>query len=137
MQAAMNTVRTQQGVTLIELMITIAVLAVLASIAIPAYQGYIVTGKKSECFNEIAAIQLAQEEFFLENNQYYAGSLTYSLNTLVTASGGLYRNNTTAAQRNCSYVVATTGGAANSGYTLTVTGTNELATEGTLKSVTK
>jgi type IV pilus assembly protein PilE len=137
MEPVMKTKRTQTGVTLIELMVTIAVLAVVASIAIPAYTGYIKTAQKGECLHEVAAIQLALEEFFLENNEYFSGTLSYTSTSLISNSGGYYKNSSSAAERNCVYDVATTGGTAKSGYVLTVSGTNKLAGEGYIKTITK
>lgn len=55
---------TNKGFTLIELMITIAILAIISTIAIPAYTGYIKTAKLAEAHNNIAALRIAQEEFF-------------------------------------------------------------------------
>jgi len=127
----------QKGITLIELMVTIAILAVIASIAIPAYTGYITTAKKSECLNEMAAIKLAEEEFYLENNTYYAGKRENGTNTLQSASSGLYKG-TYAAGDNCKYEVAACGtGTIASCYTLTATGINDLASPAWTETFTK
>ncbi|WP_360680751.1 prepilin-type N-terminal cleavage/methylation domain-containing protein, partial [Nonomuraea sp. NPDC050404] len=49
----------QQGFTLIELMIVIAILGILIAIALPAYQDYTVRTKNAECLNASAAAKLA------------------------------------------------------------------------------
>lgn len=58
----MNTIRKQSGFTLIELMIVIAILAILLAIAIPAYQDYSIRAKVSECVNLAASAKLAVSE---------------------------------------------------------------------------
>ena len=88
----MKTSSTQNGFSLIELMVTLAILGVLTAIAIPAYNGYITTAKMSEAQNNLAALRLAEEENFLENNSYFTGTDTADLasnsNGLWSASKG-------------------------------------------------
>jgi type IV pilus assembly protein PilE len=64
----------QTGFTLLELMITLAVLSIIAAIAVPTYLGYIEEGRMSSVRGNVEPLRLALEDFFLENNTYATGS---------------------------------------------------------------
>ncbi len=55
----------QQGFTLIELMIVVAIIGILAAIAIPAYQDYTIRAQVSEGLNLAAAAKAAVAETYL------------------------------------------------------------------------
>ena len=56
--------KTQQGFTLIELMIVVAIIGVLASIALPAYQDYTKRAKISEAILAASACRVSVSEVY-------------------------------------------------------------------------
>ena len=61
--------KVQQGFTLIELMIVVAIIGILAAIAIPAYQDYTIRAQVSEGMNLAAAAKAAVAETYLNRGQ--------------------------------------------------------------------
>jgi type IV pilus assembly protein PilE len=59
-----------QGLTLIELLVTIVILGVLVSIAVPGYRQYIVRGKRSAAQSVMLDIANREQQFFLANRAY-------------------------------------------------------------------
>ncbi len=62
--------RQQRGFSLIELMVAVAIVAILASIAVPAYDSVIRKTRRSEARDELLRIAGMEEKFYTTNNVY-------------------------------------------------------------------
>jgi len=62
--------RRNSGFTLIELMIVIALIAIISAIAMPMYNQYIDTGEEGVLVQNISTIEIFQEDFRLRNGAY-------------------------------------------------------------------
>lgn len=65
--------KVQQGFTLIELMIVVAIIGILAAIAIPAYQDYTIRAQVSEGLNLASGAKVAVAEYY-QNTGAYPGN---------------------------------------------------------------
>ena len=93
------------GFTLIEVMITVAIIAILATIAYPSYLDYVRHSRRSDAISSLLSAQLRQEEYRLTNREY-AGSIA----DIGLVDSTFY-----------SFSVSAAGSAASATYTMTAT----------------
>ena len=62
--------RSSPGFTLIELMISVAILSILAAIALPAYSDYVKRGRIIEATSNLANKRVQLEQYFQDNKTY-------------------------------------------------------------------
>jgi type IV pilus assembly protein PilE len=78
----------QKGFTLIELMITVAVVAILATIAYPSYQSYVIRANRTAAQQFMLDIANREEQLMLDSRNYSAtigaGGLNLSIPAEVT-----------------------------------------------------
>lgn len=65
--------KAQNGFTLTELMIVVAVIGILASVGIPAYNNYVTRGKLVEGTSALSDARVKMEQYFQDNRTYDAG----------------------------------------------------------------
>jgi type IV pilus assembly protein PilA len=96
--------RKNEGFTLIELMIVIAIIGILAAIAIPQFSAYRTRSYNSAAEADIRNAATAQEAYYVDNQTYKADPLG-----LIGSNYGFYTTTN----------VAVTGGAGTTQYTMT------------------
>lgn len=95
----------QKGFTLVELMIVVAIIGILASVALPNYTEYVKRGKLAEATSAIADGRVKMEQFFQDNRTYAGGPCPANTSNFTIA---------------CTTPTATT-------YTITASGTGNVA----------
>lgn len=60
------------GFTLVEVLITVAIIGILSSVAYPSYVDYVVRANRSEGLRELVRIANLQEQYYVDNRSYTA-----------------------------------------------------------------
>jgi len=74
-----------RGFTLIELMIAVAIVAILAAIALPSYTDYVTRGRIGEAISGLSEARARMEQFFLDNRSYAGAPVCTTPTALPTA----------------------------------------------------
>ena len=86
----------QQGFTLIELMIVVAIIGILAAIAIPAYQDYTIRAQVSEGLNLASGAKAAVSEYFMDRGVLPLNNAEAGISTAASIAGNYVRTVTVA-----------------------------------------
>lgn len=105
-----------KGFTLIELMITVAIIGILASIALPSYKNYIIKSSRTAAQTELMELASIQEKVYLNSNAYTASVTTAYDGTI---AGGLGR--TSGKTTDGKYDLSITSAAPFQTFTITAT----------------
>jgi len=118
--------RIQQGFTLIELMIVVAIIGILAAVALPAYQDYTVRAKVSEVVLAASGGKTSIAEFFQTNGRMPANSTSAGINNQASplVSTVVF---TTTGTTNAIITATAKGDTRIAGSTIILTGTGDTA----------
>lgn len=115
--------KTQNGFTLIEIMIVVVIVGILATVAFPAYTDYVIRGKIPDATSTLAAKRVQLEQFFQDNRTYAAAP---ACNADSTTSQ--YFDFSCSVQTATTYTLQAVGKASMAGFTYTVDQSNAKAT---------
>lgn len=116
----------QGGLTLIELLIAVAIVSILASIALPAYRDYVTRGKLTDAQSQLSTTRARLEQYFQDNRSYppQCGGTAAGLPAFTLPAATSYFTVTCAAGATAgqTYILTATGvsGAGTDGFTFTL-----------------
>jgi len=112
--------RGARGFTLIELMIAVAIVAILASVAYPSYRDYIIRGRLNDATNGLTSMRADMERHFQDNRTYQTVGAFTSPCLVSNAASPFPRTFG-------NFVVSCSAGPTATTYTLTATGNGPMA----------
>ena len=80
----------QRGLSLIELMVVVAIVAIISAFAYPSYERYVIKTKRSVAQNALVQIADRQQQFFMDNKRFAADltNLGFTANPFVVNDDG-------------------------------------------------
>lgn len=127
----MNKQKKNTGFTLVELLITVAIIGILASVAYPSYTDYVSRSNRSEAQRELMRLANLQEQLFVDTRAYTENMKNLGLDADPFITGSKYYSIDAAVSGSTFILTATAKGSQSSNDTDCTTLTiNELGTKG-------
>jgi type IV pilus assembly protein PilE len=117
----------QTGFTLIEVMIVVAIIAILASIALPSYNEYITRGRITDAVASLSDMRVKMEQYFQDNRKYTDACTAGTVAPAPAATSNFTFACTLTAS---TYTVTATGINSMTGFVYTINEANVRATTG-------
>lgn len=117
-----------RGFTLIEVMITVAIVAILAAVALPAYTDYVLRGRLVDATNGLATLRAKMEQHYQDNRTYLTSGTSTSPCASSTSSGTF--TITCPTLTTTGYVLTATGSGTTAGFVYTMDHNGNQATTG-------
>ena len=115
--------RLDAGFTLIEVMIAVAIVAILATVAMPSYRDYVRRSQATDATGELAAARARMEHYFLDNRNY--GPTPGTACGPAVPTGRHFTYSCVTSNSGANFVMTATGspGGTTHGYTIADNGT--------------
>jgi type IV pilus assembly protein PilE len=128
-------VRAARGFTLIELMVVVALVAILAAVAMPSYGDYLRRGALPEAFTHLSDLRVKMEQYYQDNRNYGNTGATTCANNNAPTWANFAPTGATRFTFGCA--LAGSSGTGNQSYTLTATGVAGSRTAGHVYTITQ
>lgn len=116
-----------RGFTLIELMITVAIVGILAAVAYPSYTEYVQRGRLAEATGEIGTMRVRLEQFYQDNRNYGSTGSACGVPTPAATPTFTFSCDNGGGS-NQTFLITATGSASMSGFEFTVDHNNNQQT---------
>lgn len=116
----------QRGFTLMELMITVAIVAILSAVALPSYRAYVTRSRIPVAFDALSSYAARMEQTYQDTGRYDPAAAGNCTPTLPAANN--FTLSCSIGNGGQSYVATATGAGSMSGYAYTIDNTGGRAT---------
>ena len=108
-----------RGFTLIEVMIVVAIVAILAAIAVPSYRDYLIRGALTDATNGLSSVRAQMERHF-QDNRTYATVGTFTTPCATTSTFGAFAVSCSGTPDATSFTLQAVGSGSVTGFAYTI-----------------